>query len=208
MHQFHPPYTRRVSSNRALYLKFLSTYTICIIYLHVTEARLEVTIVMFYFCHSTIPSDVMKNIFNSISPYIWEKISLLTNIRNKRDFFFFFLKNKKSIRFFFFFFCDVVKKYHIFPLKVCNFQYGHRFFFSKETRNIRAYKKVRLKMRNHLGRVFPCFFLQIYFPLLSLIITNRAETCTLKAIYRHIYHMKTVLPYEVFFLRYVFLKTS
>ena len=183
MHQSHPPYTRRASSNRALYLKFLSTYTICIIYLHVTEARLEVTIVMSYFCHSKIPSDVMKNIFNSISRYNWEKISLLTNMRNKRGFFFFF--------------CDVVKKYHIFPSKVCNFQYGHRFFFSKETRNIRAYKKVRLKMRNHLGRVFPCFFLQIYFPLLSLIITNRAETCTLRpfigiyTIWRLSYPMKS-----------------
>ena len=100
MHQSHPPYTRRASSNRALYLKFLSTYTICIIYLHVTEARLEVTIVMFYFCHSKIPSDVMKNIFNSISPYIWEKISLLTNIRNKRDFFFFFLTSWQNVIFF------------------------------------------------------------------------------------------------------------
>ena len=100
MHQFHPPYTRRVSSNRALYLKFLSTYTICIIYLHVTEARLEVTIAMFYFCHSKIPSDVMKNIFNSISRYNWEKISLLTNIRNKRGFFFFFVTSWKNIIFF------------------------------------------------------------------------------------------------------------
>ena len=100
---------------------------------------------MFYFCHSKIPSDVMKNIFNSISPYIWEKISLLTNIRNKRGFFFFF---------------DVVKKCHIFPSKVCHFQCGHRFLFSKATRNIRAYKEVRLKMRNHLGRVFPFYFLE------------------------------------------------
>ena len=102
---------------------------------------------MFYFCHSYIPSDVMKNIFNSISPYIWEKISLLTNIRNKRDFFFCL-------------FFDVVKKCHTFPSKVCHFQYDHRFLFSKETRNIRACKDVPFKMRNHLGRVFPCYFLQ------------------------------------------------
>ena len=99
MHQSHPPYTRRASSNRALYLKFLSTYTIRIIYLHVTEARLEVTIVMSYFCHSKIPSDVMKNIFNSISPYIWEKIPLLINIRNKRGFFFFLTSWEKVIFF-------------------------------------------------------------------------------------------------------------
>ena len=147
MHQSHPPYTRRASSNRALYLKFLSTYTICIIYLHVTEARLEVTIVMSYFCHSKIPSDVMKNIFNSISPYIWEKNPLVN-------------KYKKQTWLFFFFFFDVVRKSHIFPSKVCHFQYGHRFLFSKETRNIRAYKEVRLKMRNLLGSVFLCFFLQ------------------------------------------------
>ena len=37
-----------------------------IIYLLVIEAYLKVTI-MFYFCHSKNPSDVIKNIFNSIS---------------------------------------------------------------------------------------------------------------------------------------------
>ena len=88
----------------------------------------------------------MKNIFNFISLYIWAKISLLTNKRDKRLFFFFFF--------------DVVKNGLIFSSKVCHFQYGHRFLFSKETRNIRAYKDVPFKMRNHLGRVFPCYFLQ------------------------------------------------
>ena len=44
-----PPYTRRVSSHRVLYLKFLSSYNICIIYLHVIEACLNVTIALFYF---------------------------------------------------------------------------------------------------------------------------------------------------------------
>ena len=72
-----PPYTKRVSSHRVLYLKFLSSYNICIIYLHVVEACLNVTIAMFYFFHSENPSDVVKNIFKSISVY------LLTNRRNK-----------------------------------------------------------------------------------------------------------------------------
>ena len=73
-----PPYTRWVSSHRVLYLKFVSTYNICIIYLHVIEACLKVTVaVLYFFFHSKNPSDVIKNIFNSISIY------LLTNRRNK-----------------------------------------------------------------------------------------------------------------------------
>ena len=38
LYQCHQPYTRRVISHRVLYLKLLSTYNICIIYLHVIEA--------------------------------------------------------------------------------------------------------------------------------------------------------------------------
>ena len=72
-----PPYTTRVSSHRMLYLKFLSSYNICIIYVHVVEACLNVTIAVFHFFYSEIPSDVIKNIFNSISIY------LLINRRNK-----------------------------------------------------------------------------------------------------------------------------
>ena len=49
LYQCRPLYTRRVSSHRVLYLKLLSTYNICIIYLHVTKACLKVTIVMFFF---------------------------------------------------------------------------------------------------------------------------------------------------------------
>ena len=72
-----PPYIRQVSSHRVLtcliYLKSLSSYFICIIYLHLIEACLKVTIAIFYFCHSKNSSDVMKNIFNSISIYSWKK---------------------------------------------------------------------------------------------------------------------------------------
>ena len=53
------------------------------IYLHVLEACLKVIIAMFYFCHSNHPSNIMKNIFNSISIYFWKKNSSLTNITNK-----------------------------------------------------------------------------------------------------------------------------
>ena len=69
----------------------------------------------------------------------------------------------------------------IFPLKVWNFQYDHRFLFSREKGNIRSCMEVRLfnllnlgcqenfrfgifpvayKMRNHLGWVYPSHFLQ------------------------------------------------
>ena len=107
---------------------------------------------MFYFCHSKNLSDVMKYIFNCISIYFWKKYSLLTNKRNKRVI--------RKINLYFF---DVMKKGHIFPSKVCHFQYNHGFFFSRETGNIREYKVVRLKMKNHLRRVFPSHFWQNVF---------------------------------------------
>ena len=71
LYQCNPPYTKgvRVSSHRVLYLTFLSTYNICIIYLHVIQACLKGTIGMFHFCHLKNPSDVMKDIVNSISIY-------------------------------------------------------------------------------------------------------------------------------------------
>ena len=145
MHQSHPPYNIRVSSNRALYLEFLSTYTICIIYLHVTCNRS-------YYCYVLFLP--FKYPFRCYEKYFYFHLSiylgkiLLVN------------KYKKQTWLFVCLFFDVVKKCHIFPSKVCHFQYGHRFPFSKETRNIRAYKDVPFKMRNHLGRVFPCYFLQ------------------------------------------------
>ena len=73
LYQCHPPYTKRVSSHRVLYLKFLCTYNTCIIYLHVIEACLKVAIARFYFHDSKSPSDVMKNIFNFISIYSWKQ---------------------------------------------------------------------------------------------------------------------------------------
>ena len=42
---------------------------VCIIYLHVIENCLNVTIAMFYFCHSKNPSNIMKNIFSSVTIY-------------------------------------------------------------------------------------------------------------------------------------------
>ena len=150
LYQCNPPYTKgvRVSSHRVLYLIFLSTYNICIIYLHVIQACLKGTIGMFHFCHLKNPSDVMKDIVNSISIYSWKKIPLLTNIRIK------YVIRKINLSF-----SDVMKNSQIFPSKVCHFQYDQRFLFSKETGNIRAYKEVRLKMNNNLGRVFPAHFL-------------------------------------------------
>ena len=73
LYQCHTPYNRRVSSHKVLDLKFLSTCIICTIYLHVIQTCLKVTISMFYFCYSKNPSDIMKNIFDSISIYSWKK---------------------------------------------------------------------------------------------------------------------------------------
>ena len=71
LYQCHPLYTTRVSS-----------YNICIIYLHVMEVCLKVT--MFYFCQSKNPSSIMKKVFNTIRfIFSWKKMSLLTNVRNK-----------------------------------------------------------------------------------------------------------------------------
>ena len=53
-----------------------------------------------------------------------------------------------------------MKNGHIFPSKVFHFYYDERFLFSREMGNIRAYKEVRLKLKNHLGRVFSSHFLQ------------------------------------------------
>ena len=75
-----------------------------------------------------------------------------TNIRNKR------VIRKINVYFF-----DVMKNGHSFPSKVCHFQYDHRFLFSREMGNIREYKVVRLKMKNHLGRAFPSLFRQNVF---------------------------------------------
>ena len=78
-----PPYTMRVSSHRVLFLKFLSSYNICIIInLPVIEACLPACksyycYVFLFFFHSKNPADVIKNIFDSVSIY------LLTSRRNK-----------------------------------------------------------------------------------------------------------------------------
>ena len=58
---------------------------------------------------------------------------------------------------------------HVFPSKVCHFQYDHRFLFSRGMGNIRAYKEVRLKWRIEFSfpfsvkcsdRNFKCFLSQ------------------------------------------------
>ena len=44
----------------------------------------DLILAIFQFCHLKNSSNIMKNIFNSISIYFWKKKSSLTNIRNKR----------------------------------------------------------------------------------------------------------------------------
>ena len=57
--------------------KIFGSFNICIIYLHVIETCLNVTIVMFYFYHSKNPSNIMKNVSNSISTYSWKNAFLV-----------------------------------------------------------------------------------------------------------------------------------
>ena len=52
-----------------------------------------------------------------------------------------------------------MKNGYIFSLKICYFEYDHRFFFIREMGNIRAYQEERLKMKNRLERGFPSHFL-------------------------------------------------
>ena len=77
---------------------------------------------------------------------------MLTNIRNESVI--------RKINLYFF---NVMKNDHIFPSKVCHFQYDHGLLFSRETGNIREYKEVSLKIKNHLGRAFPSHFWQNVF---------------------------------------------
>ena len=42
-------------------------------------------------------------------------------------------------------FFDAIKNGHIFPSKVCHFQYDQRFLLSREMENIRTCKEVRLQ---------------------------------------------------------------
>ena len=62
-------------------------------------------------------------------------------------------KEKKFLSF------GVMKSGYIFSLKVCYFEYDHRFLFIREMENIRAYQEVRLKMKSRLERGFPSHFL-------------------------------------------------
>ena len=119
-----PPYSRRVSSHRVLYLKFLSSYNICIIYLHVIEACLNVTIALFYFFS-------FEKSFRCFKKYFYFHLYSFINKYKKQ-------RNINLLS-------DVRKNGHIFLSKVCHFQYQYRFLFSREMGNIRACKEVRLQ---------------------------------------------------------------
>ena len=125
-----------------IYKKFLSTYNMCIICLLVIEACLKVTIAIFYFCHSKNPSDVIKNIFNSISINFWKKISLLTNIRNER----------------------VIRKINLYLFtlwKMAIFFLQKFVIFTMMTGSFLVEKWGTLeRKKSHLGRVFSSHFLQ------------------------------------------------
>ena len=122
-------FVKKKIRNGTLGTLILGWYNTCIIYLHVIEARLKVTTVMFYFCHSKNISNITKNIFSSMSICCWKK--LLVNKYKKQ------MCYKENLYFF-----DVMKNGKIFSLKVCHFQYNRRFLFRRETRNSRTCKEV------------------------------------------------------------------
>ena len=118
-----------------LYLQFLGSYNICIIYLHVTEACLKVTSTMLYFCYLQNSSIVMKIVFNSFSIYSWTKIFLSINIRRKC------LVRKTNLFFL------TPWKMSIFPSEISHFEHDHRFLSTREMRSIRSCKEIRLGKR-------------------------------------------------------------
>ena len=72
--------------------------------------------------------------YEKSSVHILEKNFFLTNMRNKR------VISKINL------YCyNIMKNGQIIPVKVCPFQYIHRFFFSREMGNIRACKELRLQ---------------------------------------------------------------
>ena len=87
-----------------------------------------------FFGHSKNHSNIMKDISNCISIYLWKKNSLLTNIRNKC------VIRKMNLYSF-----DFLSNGQIFASKVRNCQYYHRFLFGREMWNIRTCKEKRLQ---------------------------------------------------------------
>ena len=118
--------------NGTLGTLILGWYNTCIIYLHVIEACLKVTTVIFYFCHSKNISNITKSIFSSMSICCWKK--LLVNKYKKQ------MCYKENLYFF-----DVMKNGEMFSSKVCHFQYNSRFLFRRETRNSRTCKEVSMR---------------------------------------------------------------
>ena len=111
-----------------------SFINVCIIYLHVIDDCLKVNIAMFYFCHSKNPSNIMKNIFSSVTIYSWKRNSLLTNMRNN------YVARQINVHF-----LDVMKNGQIFSSRICHSQYDHRLFFSRDMGNIKTCKEIRLQ---------------------------------------------------------------
>ena len=66
-----------------IYNSLVHVANICLIYLHVIDAFLEVIIAMLYFCHLKNSSNIMKKYFNSISIYSWKKNFLVNKWRKQ-----------------------------------------------------------------------------------------------------------------------------
>ena len=166
---------------------------------------------MFCFCYSKNPS-------NSISIYSWNKIFLLTNVKNKcfmRKINLYFLKLSKMVKFFLFvifnmitdsflvekcrtlertrryvcknllnFDCQNSIRFGIFKLLINEESFSAKCFdrnFKSWFQNLSNFLSCTLRFLNTMMfRRFITYW-KIYFPLLSLTITNRGGICILRA---------------------------
>ena len=131
---------------------------------------MKVTIAMFYFGHLKNPSNIMKDIFFSISIYSWKKSSLLANIRKKRvitkiNLYFFDARKNDQI---------VLQKFVIFNMITESFLVGKwgtckqvhlqkRIKFTLTLTYLFWHFSSCLKMKNCFGRISPSHFLQSIF---------------------------------------------
>ena len=147
LYQYQPSCTRQVSSHRVLYLSFLSTYNMFTIQLLVIEACLKGAIGFFQFCHSKYLSDVIKNIFNSISLII-RKIFLVNKYKKMS-----FGENKSLV-------FDGINS-HIFPSKFCHLR--SQIPFQQRNGEHQSVGGGTSESEESFGKSFPFLFSAKYF---------------------------------------------
>ena len=100
--QCHLPYTMQVGPHKRLCVESLGSCNLCIIYLHLTQVCLKVTIAMLYYCSALSfkkTFQILWKMFLIPSPYILEKILLVNKYKKqmcyKKNKSLFFWRHKK-----------------------------------------------------------------------------------------------------------------